>query len=357
MSSEIRDQATSIRKGEELALGPLQAYLNDKLPEPGGKLEIQQFPSGFSNLTYLLRFGKQEWVLRRPPFGANIKNAHDMGREHHVLSNLIAVYPKVPRPLLYCEDESVIGAPFYVMQRVQGVILRKQPPKGLDLSPELMKRLSESFVDNLVELHRVDFAAAGLSELGRPEGYIARQVTGWTRRYRNAQTDEIAEIDQVMAWLADNMPAEMSAALIHNDYKYDNVVLDPADSTRIVAVLDWEMATLGDPLMDLATTLSYWAEKDEPAPLVFGPTALPGNMNRMQLVDRYQERSGLEVANPVFYFVFGLFKLAVIVQQIYARYQKGHTRDERFANLIHGVRACATLAGTAVDKDRIYELI
>ncbi len=355
--SKFIDKPTAIRKGEDLNPERLEAYLNGILRGKGGKLKIEQFPSGFSNLTYLLRLGEQELVLRRPPFGANIKSAHDMGREYEVLSKLTNVYPKAPRPLLYCDNDSIIGAPFYVMQRVQGVILRSRLPKGLELTPDLMAGISTALIDNLVDLHQVNYAAAGLSELGHPDGYVARQVSGWTKRYRNAQTDKIAELDNVMAWLAENMPANGNSSLIHNDYKYDNIVLDPADLTKVIAVLDWEMATLGDPLMDLGTTLGYWTEKNEPDELSFGPTRLPGNLNRQELVDHYIEKSGVEITNPLFYYVFGLFKLAVIVQQIYARYKKGYTQDARFAHLIDVVRACAKMATLALGKDRIHHLV
>jgi len=356
MADKIIDKPTAIRPGEELNIARLQAYLNERLSEPG-QLTVEQFPSGFSNLTYLIRLGERELVLRRPPFGANIKSAHDMEREHRVLSNLINVYPKVPRPLLYCADEGVIGAPFYVMERVQGVILRRKLPPDLVLPQETMADLSQSFIDNLAELHQVDYNAARLSDLGHPEGYVARQVHGWSKRYRNAQTDDIPAMEHLAGWLAENMPAESAATLIHNDYKYDNIVLDPSDLTRIIALLDWEMATLGDPLMDLGTTLSYWVEKGEPEALSFGPTRLPGNLSRQQLVDRYQDKTNRDIVNPVFYYAFGLFKLAVIIQQIYTRYKKGHTQDARFAGLIHVVQVCAEMASTALDKNRIYDLV
>ena len=249
------DQPQNIRSGEELNIAQLAAYLKTQIPDLHDALQIQQFPSGYSNLTYSLKFGERELVLRRPPFGAKIKTAHDMAREYRILAGLIQTYPKVPRPLLYCSDESIIGAPFYVMERVNGVILRAQPPAVINLSPELMRRLSEACIDNLAEIHQIDFARAGLSELGKPDGYVERQIRGWTQRYQNARTDEIPEIERVIPWLTANLPAESSAALIHNDYKYDNLVLDPNDFSQIIAVLDWEMATIGDPLMDLGTTL------------------------------------------------------------------------------------------------------
>lgn len=333
----MTDQPAPIRPGEELDIARLQAYLLENLPGAEGRLEVLQFPSGFSNLTYLLRLGEQELVLRRPPFGANIKTAHDMAREYRILSALKPVYPKVPRPLLYCADEGVLGAPFYLMERLHGVILRTQPPPGL--TPERMRRICEAALEALVELHSLDYQKAGLGDLGRPEGYVERQVRGWTERYQKARTEEIPGMEQAMEWLAVHTPPGSSAALIHNDFKYDNLLLNPADLTQVVAVLDWEMATLGDPLMDLGTALGYWAEPDDPPGLKrFGLTHLPGNLRRAELVAAYAARSGRNVDNIVFYYVFGLFKVGVIMQQIFFRYQKGYTRDQRFAVLIHLIR-------------------
>lgn len=336
----MTDQPTTTRPGEELNIPRLQAYLLDNLPKAKGSLEVLQFPSGFSNLTYLLRLGDRELVLRRPPFGANIKTAHDMAREYRILSSLKPVYPKVPQPLLYCADERILGAPFYLMERLYGVILRTQPPPGL--TPQRMRGVCEAAVEALVELHHLDYQKAGLGDLGRPEGYVERQVRGWTERYQKARTEEIPGMEQAMEWLAAHIPTSSSAALIHNDFKYDNLMLNPANLTQVIAVLDWEMATLGDPLMDLGTTLGYWAEPDDPPGLRrFGLTHLPGNLSRAELVEAYVARSGRSVANIVFYYVYGLFKVGVIMQQIYARYQKGYTRDERFAMLIHLIREIA----------------
>jgi aminoglycoside phosphotransferase (APT) family kinase protein len=337
----------------------LEAYLRSQFPGLTGALEVQQFPKGYSNLTYLIRLGGREMVLRRPPFGAKIKTAHDMGREYRILSHICGIFPKVPRPLGYCQDESVLGAPFYVMERVTGIILRAQPPAGIELSPELMRRLSESFIENLVEIHTLDYAAAGLGELGKPDGYVARQVEGWTRRYHNARTDQIPDMEQLGVWLAEHQPAECGACLIHNDYKYDNLVLDPADLSKIKACLDWEMATIGDPLMELGSTLGYWVEADDPEEWrrqAFGVTTLPGNLNREQLLQCYAERSRRDVDGGVFYYAYGLFKIAVIVQQIYARYKQGLTKDERFGRLIKTVRSASRMAALAIEQGRISRL-
>jgi aminoglycoside phosphotransferase (APT) family kinase protein len=350
------DRPGAVRPGEELDTARLRDYLAAALPDLG-PLTVAQFPGGMSNLTYLLRAGDAELVLRRPPFGAQMKGAHDMGREHHILSALSAAGYAVPRPLAYCADESVLGAPFYVMERVRGVVLRNPPPPGLDLGPAAMGGVCGALVDALADLHALDYAAAGLGDLGRPAGYTARQVAGWARRYEAARTDDCPDLGPLAAWLAANTPPEAPGALIHNDFRYDNVVLAPEDLTRIVAILDWELATLGDPLTDLGTTLAYWAEPGDPAPLrAFGLSDRPGNLDRQQIVERYAARSGRDVAAILFYYVYGLFKNGVILLQIYARFRRGHTQDPRFAGLIAMIRASADLAGRAVAAGRVSGL-
>lgn len=356
MSDNLIDKSKQIRQGEELDADRLEAYLKENLPGLSGDLEISQFPSGFSNLTYMIRVGQTELVLRRPPFGNRVKSAHDMGREYKILSRLQSVYPPAPKALLYCEDLDVMGAPFYVMQRLRGVILRQSLPKNLVLDPLTLRKLCESFVDNLVALHSVDYEAAGLGDLGKPAGYVGRQVSGWTKRYHEAQTEEIDAMVSVAEWLAAHLPADSKPALIHNDYKYDNIVLDPEDITRIIGVLDWEMATIGDPLMDLGTAIGYWIEPNDPPALqafVVGPTRMEGSFTRREMVDRYAERSGRAITEPLFYFVYGIFKLAVIVQQIYYRYHLGHTKDERFAHLNFVVRMLAEGARDRIDAGSI----
>jgi aminoglycoside phosphotransferase (APT) family kinase protein len=359
------DSARAVRRGEELDGARLIAYLREQMPElerelREGSIQVEQFPLGFSNLTYLLRVSDKEFVLRRPPVGTKVKTAHDMGREYRILSHLYPVYKKVPRPLLFCHDETIIGAPFYVMERVTGIILRAQPPVGLTLSPGVMRRISKTFIENLVEIHEVDYRAAGLGEMGHPAGYVARQIEGWTKRYYNARTDEVASIERLASWLGEHTPLDSSrGALIHNDYKYDNVVFAPGDLSEVIAVLDWEMATIGDPLMDFGTTLGYWVDPDDPDEWQrygFGLTTLPGNFSRSELVEYYARRSGLDVGDAVFYYAYGLLKMAVIVQQIYYRYKQGWTRDERFAGLGLLVKACGDLAGRAIEKRRIDRL-
>ncbi len=349
------DQTISPRKGEELNTTNLQAYLQKELGWRG-PLEVEQFPGGFSNLTYLLRTEGKEFVLRRPPFGANIKSAHDMGREYTVLSHLQPVYNKAPRPLLYCEDNAVIGAPFYVMERVQGIILRANLAVDARPLPAEMRRIANALIDSFANLHAVDLDAAGLSDFGQAQGYVRRQREGWTRRYIKARTDDVPEIENTAQWLADNLPPESGASLLHNDYKYDNVVLNPNNRAEIIAVLDWEMATVGDPLMDLGSSLGYWVQADDPEILrqvALGPTALPGNPTRAEFVERYAQKSGRSIENPVFYYVYGLFKLAVIGQQIYKRYKSGYSKDPRFAHLNYVVRVLGQTAVRAIERGKI----
>lgn len=353
------DQAKNIRPGEELDIQALHKYLSAQLPGFTELLEIKQFPGGYSNLTYLVRANTGEYVLRRPPFGAKIKTAHDMGREYRVLSLLEGVYDRAPKPVLHCADETVLGASFYLMERVAGVILRNRPQPDLDLSPAIMQRISEATIDNLAILHNLELEKSGLLDLGKPEGYVGRQVSGWIERYYRAQTDTIPSMDELAAWMPANQPPDGPPGLIHNDYKYDNLVLDGQDLTQIRAVLDWEMCTVGDPLMDLGTTLAYWVEPAEANLLVSAIanlTWLPGNLNRKALVERYAHQSGRSPGDGLFYFVFGAFKIGVIVQQIYHRYKQGHTQDPRFAPLIEVVKIFGNRGRQALELGRISDL-
>ena len=344
-----------VRAGEEIDLEQLGAFLAAELPEfASGKLSVEQFPGGYSNLTYLVRAGDAELVLRRPPRGAQVKGGHDMAREFTLLSALHGPYGKVPRPLACCDDASVIGAPFYLMERVRGVILRGTVPEGI-----MLRTVSETLIDALSDLHAFDWRSAGLDKIGHPDGYVTRQVDGWTARYAAARTDDVTAMERVATWLGAHRPVESSASLIHNDYKYDNVVLRAEGPPEIVAVLDWEMATVGDPLMDLGSTLAYWMDADDPDEMLSvlpSITTLPGNLTRAEVLHRYAAQSGRDVGDGVFHYAFGLFKTAVILQQIYARYQKGLTTDPRFASLGAAVRGCALGASLSIDKGRIDRL-
>jgi aminoglycoside phosphotransferase (APT) family kinase protein len=353
-AGDFEDHAGRIRSGEELDLSRLEPYLRDHLAVTGD-LRVKQFPSGHSNLTYSVSIGDKEMVLRRPPFGSKVKSAHDMGREYHVLEKLHAAYP-APRPLLYCKDESVIGAPFYVMERVHGVILRRGLPAGFELAPQTARRLSEAFIDNLASLHQLDYSALGLGDLGKPQGYLERQVKGWIERYDGSKTHDLPEVETIAAWLKAHMPAQSGATLVHNDYKYDNMVLDNTDITRIRAVLDWEMCTLGDPLTDLGTALAYWVQADDPTEIQavrWGPTAIPGSLTRVELLERYHTKTGCDVDHIIFYYVFALFKVAVIIQQIYYRYHHGLTKDERFASMGEVTKMLLRVSLLAAERGRI----
>ncbi len=290
MSSETR----APREGEALDTAALGEWLRAELPEARGELSINQFPGGASNLTYLITVGDREYVLRRPPFGTKAASAHDMEREYRILTALRPVYPYCPQPVLWCGDESVLGEPFYLMERLSGTILRRELPAGMTLNPDAATALCRNLVDVHLELHQVDVEAAGLGDFGKPAGYVGRQVDGWSKRYRAARTEDVPDNEALMSWLAGRMPADdPRPGIIHNDYKFDNVVLD--GSLRIVGVLDWEMATLGDPLMDLGCSLAYWIQADDPPAMQAArmmPTHLPGMMTRRDIVDYYLSRAG-----------------------------------------------------------------
>lgn len=349
--SDLLDSTQPTRPGEELDAAALEKYLLRELPDARGPLSVEQFPGGASNLTYLIRLGEQQMVLRRPPFGNRVKSAHDMGREYRVLSKLHAVYRPAPKPVLYCEDESVLGAPFYCMERRFGVVLRRKLPEGIRLDPPTVAKLNRAFIDNLVEFHHIDYEAAGLGQLGKPIGFTERQVAGWNKRYAACRTDDWPDMEFLVDWFPQRIPPQTGSSLVHNDYKFDNLMLDADDLTKIVAVLDWEMCTLGDPMLDFGTALAYWVEAGDPAPLqthAFGPTQLPGGMTRRELTEYYGEKSGFDTSNVLFFYAFGLYKVAVIIQQIYYRYVKGFTQDERFAQFNRQVAALAQEARRAL---------
>ena len=328
-------ETIAVREGETFDLEAVERQLRAQVEDvPEGELKVSQFPSGASNLTYLLKVGDWEVVLRRPPLGPVPPKAHDMGRESGILAKLNAVYPLAPKPYFFCEDESIIGAPFYVMERRTGLVLDDSFPEGIEPGEELCRGISRTVVDKLVELHAVDVGEAGLEDLGKPDGFLQRQTEGWISRYEKAKTDDIKEVEPLMDWLASDIPASPPPAIIHNDYKLNNLVLNPEDLTDVRAVLDWEMATVGDPLFDLAVSLSYWIEPDDPDDLkavMPTVTVTPGFMTRKELIDRYAEESGRDLSEMHWYVVFGYFKLAGILQQIYARWKNGQTTDDRFA--------------------------
>lgn len=306
---------------------------------------IQMFPNGASNLTALVRSGERALVVRRAPPGRKAATAHDMVREARILQAIRPHFPLAPRVIAIGEDPGLLGTPFFVMEYLEGRIAARDLPERV--SPEQARALCRNLVDLHAGLHALDLLESGLESLGRPEGYAERQIRGWSERYRAARTDDVPDCETVMEWLGERMPAESGAALIHNDFKFDNVVLDPDDITAIVGVLDWEMATVGDPLMDLGASLAYWVEHDDPEPMKairMQPTTVPGMMTRREVIERYADRSGRTIEDFTWYYVYGLFRLAGIAQQIYARYRLGQTTDERFAGFGGAVTVLADQA-------------
>ena len=326
--------AGPVRPGEELDLEALQAWLEPRLPGLGGPPEVSQYSGGASNWTYRLEFPGADLVLRRPPAGTKARSAHDMSREYTIQKALLDAYPLVPEMIAHCGDEAVIGAEFYVMRRVPGVVVHRSPPAGLELGPATARRLCSNAVDALVALHRVDPRGTGLEHFGKGPGYPRRQVDGWSARYLKARTWNVPSFRAVRRWLDARTPGDAATCVIHGDFRLDNLVLDPDDPARILAVLDWEMATLGDPLMDLGASLAYWVESGDDRiarSIRRQPTHLPGMLTRRELVAAYLERSGLKPpAAWAFYEVYGLFRLAVIAQQIYYRYHHRQTRNPAF---------------------------
>jgi aminoglycoside phosphotransferase (APT) family kinase protein len=321
---------------------------------PVGDLEVQQFPSGQSNLTFLLRSGAWEAVLRRPPLGPVPPRAHDMAREFRILRRLHPSFPLAPRPYALCEDQNVIGAPFYVMERRHGLVLDQDLPPGWHADPALHRGIAESLVRVLVDLHAVDWRAAGLDDIGHPDGYMRRQVSGWIERFLGAQTGKVEGLDALTEWLANNLPASPPPTMIHNDYKLNNVLLDFDDPTRLTAVVDWEMATIGDPLSDLASLLVYWTRPGEEELMggLRSVTCEPGFPERGEIAAMYADMSGRDLSQLHWYLAFSYFKVGVICQQIYVRWVRGQTHDERFAGLgevavglIHKAESIATETG------------
>jgi aminoglycoside phosphotransferase (APT) family kinase protein len=329
------DQARGVREEDQLDAGKVDAFLKQHIDGLHGTPTISQFPGGASNLTYLIKCGERELVLRRPPAGVKAKSAHDMRREARVMAALKPHYPLVPEILAISDDASLFGGDFYVMERLRGIILRRDLPAEFGLDEAGVRQLCRSFVDRLVQLHQVDASLPELASLGKGEGYIARQISGWSDRWRKSLNDDTDALDDVLAWLAEKQPArETAICVIHNDYRFDNVVLDPEHPLDIVGVLDWELSTLGDPLMDLGGSLGYWIQADDdPVFQSFRrqPTNVPGMLTRRELVAYYGERTGWNVDNFDYYEVFGLFRVAVIIQQIYRRFVLGQTTNPQFA--------------------------
>jgi len=333
-SMSANNIAQSVRKGEELDWGALDKHLKGVIPNLHGKPEISQFHGGNSNLTYRLKYDNEDLVIRRPPFGTKAKSAHSMIREYRIMNALKPVYPSVPDTLYYTDDESVIGSEFYVMRKVEGQVIKDKIPPGWKFSDADTRRFCISFWEKLIELHQVDYAAVGLGDFGKPEGYARRQVLGWNQRYERAITPDVSEFADVRDWLAGNIPPESGRhSVLHGDFRIDNVILDNDDPCNILAVLDWEICALGDPLMDLGNALAYWTEADDPVylkSLILQPSGAPGMLTRREILDFYRQRTGIDTSDFTFYLVYGYWRNTVILQQIYYRYFNGQTQDQRF---------------------------
>ncbi|WP_409434017.1 phosphotransferase family protein [Litorimonas sp. RW-G-Af-16] len=336
-----------VRKGEELDIAQVDAVLKQAVPGLSGMPTVHQYPSGASNLTYALDYPNRRLVLRRPPFGDKPKSGHDMHREYKVMTALLGHVP-VPKTLYYTDDTAIIGAEFYVMDRSEGHLIHTDIPKEWEWTTTETRELCENFFQSLVDLHTTDYKAVGLGDFGKPEGYVGRQILGWNRRWEKSWTDDLEKFEDVQQWLVDNMPAtERGAAIIHGDYRIDNCILRADDPTQIEAILDWEISALGDPMMDLGNTLAYWIQADDPDFMkltVRQPCMAPGMMTRQEVLDFYADKTGADVSGFQFYYVYGIWRLAVIIQQIYARFYRGQNDNPRFKDYGQMTAALGNLA-------------
>lgn len=339
----VIDVAGNVRTGEELDVIAVEHWLKAQGVDLQGQVEVTQYSGGASNWTYRLKYSNADLILRRPPKGTKAKSAHDMAREYHVQKALAEYYPVVPEMLALCQDESIIGCDFYVMNRIEGIIPRANLPKELDFDEFQVRELCINVIDKLIELHQVPYEGTELEKLGKGAGYCRRQVEGWDGRYEKAKTINVPSFKYVRNWLKDNIPADSKTCVIHNDWRFDNVILDPNNPTQVIGVLDWEMATLGDPLMDLGSALAYWVEDTDNRLFKATrrqPTNLKGMLSRKEVVEYYLEKTGLQADNWTFYEVFGIFRLAVIAQQIYYRYYHKQTTNPVFKDfwvIIHAL--------------------
>ncbi|MDY6468743.1 phosphotransferase family protein [Acinetobacter faecalis] len=329
----VIDIGGNVRNGEELDDRAVGNWLIEHGEDISGPVEVTQYSGGASNWTYRLKYENADLILRRPPTGTKAKSAHDMSREYHVQRALAEHYPVVPEMVLLCQDESVIGCDFYVMKRIEGIIPRANLPKEINFDELQTRELCTNFIDKLIELHQVPYEGTDLEKLGKGDGYCQRQVDGWDSRYEKAKTINVPSFKYVRQWLKDHVPSDSKTCVIHNDWRFDNVILDPENPSKIIGVLDWEMATLGDPLMDLGSSLAYWVEESDNA--IFKatrrqPTHLKGMFTRAEVVEYYLNKTGLKTDNWTFYEVFGIFRLAVIAQQIYYRYYHKQTNNPAF---------------------------
>ncbi|NMH70142.1 phosphotransferase family protein [Bacillus sp. RO3] len=352
MTDQAAYETVSVRKGEELDRSNIKKFLDEHFPElMQEELLIQQFSAGHSNLTYLLKMGDWEGVLRRPPLGPVAPKAHDMKREYRILSEIQPLFGVTPEPYVFSDEESIVGTPFFIMERKKGEVFDTSFPPHLHVTPDVCKRISEEMVSKLVELHSIDPRLTGLHEISRPDHFMERQVHGWVRRYERAKTSEILEVGQLTQWLMKNVPSNAEATIIHYDYKLNNAMFS-SDLKSMVGLFDWEMATVGDPLADLGVAMGYWIQYDDPELLKLGigkppVTVMEGFYSRAQFIEEYARKSGRDVDHIHFYLSFAYFKLAVIVQQIYYRYKMGQTKDPRFKDFDRFAKSLIILGNEA----------
>ncbi|MFB7140823.1 phosphotransferase family protein [Gottfriedia sp. NPDC056225] len=336
MTGKIELETKRVRKGEELNHIVLHKFLKENIVDlPDGELMIRQFFAGHSNLTYLLQIGEWEVVLRRPPLGPVAPKAHDMKREFRILSEIHPHFSAAPKPILYSQNEEIVGSPFFIMERKNGEVFDSSFPPHLNVTVEDRKNISNVMVNKLVELHSIDYSKTALLEISKPENFMERQVNGWIGRYNRAKTSEIAEVDRLMSWLINNVPKKHDSSIIHYDFKLNNSMFS-SDLKEMIGLFDWEMTTIGDPLADLGVALSYWIQNEDHDLLKYGlgkppVTIQEGFFTRHQFIEAYAKRSGRDLSNINYYMAFAYFKLAVIVQQIFYRFKAGQTSDERFS--------------------------
>jgi aminoglycoside phosphotransferase (APT) family kinase protein len=351
----VNSETAAVRQGEELNIDALAEYLKGKIEGAERGIVVEQFANGHSNLTYLLRAGGRDYVLRRAPLGPVAPKAHDMAREYRILQAVHPHFPEAPEVHHLCEDTSVIGAVFFLMDRRHGTVIRDEVPPEVTSVPDYPRLVSEAVIDCMVRMHAIDISGKGLAALGKAEGFIERQVRGWADRWNRAKTEEMPTMDRVIQWLADRLPSSPGATLVHNDYKLDNLMLRLGAIDQVEAVLDWEMTTVGDPLADVGLTLCYWTWATAPqvrARAISAITSEPGWYTREQFIQRYAERTGRDLTHIGYYEVLGIFKLAVILQQIYYRFHRGQTKDTRFQNFGERVRGLVELAGSLVKNSK-----
>ncbi|MDR7075714.1 aminoglycoside phosphotransferase (APT) family kinase protein [Neobacillus niacini] len=319
---------------EHINWGLLETLIRETNPGiPNEAMKVRKFSEGYSNHTYLLTFGKWEAVLRRPPFGEIPAKAHDIKREYKILSRLHGVYPLAPKPYLYSDDPAIMGKHFYLMEKKQGVVINDALPETYGSSDLVGPAISKSIINSLVELQKVDYKKANLMDIGKPEGFLERQVHGWIKRYSVSKTHDIAEVAELEAWLVKQIPKTVDTTIVHNDFKLNNLVLDPHDPGEVNGVLDWEMATIGDPMSDIGAVLAYWGEAGDPDMGISLVTNQKGFFSRREMAELYAKVSGRDISHIDYYTAFGFYKLAVILQQLYYRWKKGAADDERFAKL------------------------